>query len=120
MSAALALLRLASQADFYETLEAKGRRLSLCIDRAIEKMGVEACLQRSRSMFTLFFGRKKVERAESLDGQTYRRFFRFMLDRGVYMAPAQNEAPFFSSCHGDEELGYVGNTIVEFLSSEFM
>jgi glutamate-1-semialdehyde 2,1-aminomutase len=115
MSAGCAAIRLASKRGFYQRLEDKSARLASFIDRAIEETGVEACIQRCGSMFTLFFGKKKVEKSILLDGITYQRFFQFMLDRGVYMAPAQNEASFLSSVHGDDEIDYIGRTIGEFL-----
>jgi len=111
MSAGCAALRLAEREAFYEQLENKSARLDRLVNRAIKESRVEACLERCGSMFTLFFGKKGGAKSEG----SYQRFFRFMLDRGIYMAPAQNEASFLSSVHGDNEIDYVGQTIGEFL-----
>jgi len=115
MSAGCAALRLAEREGFYEQLENKSARLASFVNRAIEETGVEAVLQRCGSMFTLFFGKQKVDKSILLDGAAYQRFFQFMLNHGVYMAPAQNEASFLSFAHGDDEIDYVGRTIGEFL-----
>lgn len=38
------------------------------------------------------------------DTAVYARFFREMLERGVYLAPSQFEAAFVSSAHGPAEI----------------
>ena len=120
ISAGLVALTLASEDGFYEELSKKMERLAERVEKRIEKENIEACLQRCGSMFTLFFGRKSVRRNEPINGEAYRRFFRFMLGRGIYMAPAQNEACFLSSAHGDDEIDSVGRAICEFLTKESM
>jgi glutamate-1-semialdehyde 2,1-aminomutase len=81
-AAGLSVLRRLT-AEVYEQLEQKGRRL--------DALGRYGRFERIGAMGTLF-----------VDG--YPALFRHLLDRGVYLAPSQNEAMFLSSAHGDEEI----------------
>jgi glutamate-1-semialdehyde 2,1-aminomutase len=46
----------------------------------------------------------------------YPALFRHLLDRGVYLAPSQNEAMFPSTAHGDEEIDRTIAAVGEFFS----
>jgi glutamate-1-semialdehyde 2,1-aminomutase len=69
--------------EVYQQLEQKGHRLD-----ALAQYGR---FQRVGAMATLFV-------------DDYPALFRHLLDRGVYLAPSQNEAMFLSTVHGDEEI----------------
>ena len=43
--------------------------------------------------------------AKSADTERFARYFRAMLDNGVYVAPSQFEAGFISLAHGPAEIG---------------
>ena len=70
-------------------------------------------------MGTVFFGAKSISGRgdEVLDGERYAQFFQSMLDRGIYLPPAQNEAWFLSSSHSNTEIQYVSSCIIDFLSA---
>jgi glutamate-1-semialdehyde 2,1-aminomutase len=59
-------------------------------------------------MMTIFFGQKGpvVDFKTALESNTelYARFFRHMLENGVYIAPSQFEAGFVSLAHGSDEI----------------
>ena len=64
-------------------------------------------VNRVGSMFTFFFTDGPVtdwESAKRCDTARFGRFFRAMLDRGVYLAPSQFEAAFVSAAHTDEDI----------------
>jgi glutamate-1-semialdehyde 2,1-aminomutase len=67
----------------YEQLEQKGQRL--------DALGQYGRFQRVGAMATLFV-------------DDYPALFRHLLDRGIYLAPSQNEAMFLSTAHGDDEI----------------
>ena len=59
------------------------------------------------TMACMFFHEGPVtnyEEATQSDTERYGRFFRGMLERGVYFAPSQYEAAFMSAAHGDAEI----------------
>lgn len=58
-------------------------------------------------MITAFFTDKEVvdfETAKSSDLDRFAKFFRLMLEKGVYLAPSQFEAAFLSTAHSDEDI----------------
>ena len=58
-------------------------------------------------MFTWFFAPGPVTdwtSAAKSDTQAFARFFRAMLDLGVYLPPSQFEAAFLSTAHTEEDI----------------
>jgi glutamate-1-semialdehyde 2,1-aminomutase len=58
-------------------------------------------------MFGFFFSDRPVtdwDSAASCDRDRFSRFFRGMLERGVYLAPSPFEAGFVSTAHGPGEI----------------
>jgi glutamate-1-semialdehyde 2,1-aminomutase len=106
MAAGCAVLdRLAPPA--YATLEARGARLEEGLRRAALDAGVTVTVNRVGSMFTVFFCSGPVvdyTSAKTSDPKRFGRFFPAMLERGVYLPPAQFEAAFVSLAHGDAEI----------------
>ena len=59
------------------------------------------------SLLCVFFTEGPVRTyadAKRSDTARYGRYFRHMLDRGIYLAPAQFEAMFLGACHTDEDV----------------
>jgi glutamate-1-semialdehyde 2,1-aminomutase len=81
--------------EVYEVLEAKGRRL--------DALGQFGRFERVGAMATLFV-------------DDYPGLFRHLLERGIYIAPSQNEALFLSTAHGDEEIDRTVEAVAEFFS----
>lgn len=122
MSAGIATLQLCQNEQFYPGLVEKANLLFQPIEECIHKYALDACVQRCGSMATLFFGARSVrgQGEERLDNALYQRFFRAMLDQGIYLPPAQNEAWFLSSSHQKSEIEYLSHTIIEFLLRELL
>jgi glutamate-1-semialdehyde 2,1-aminomutase len=101
VAAGLAMLRyLKRQPEVYGQLEA--RTAELC---AAAPAGVT--VNRVGSMFTWFFTDQPVtdnESAKRSDTARFARFFRAMLERGIYLAPSQFEAAFVSAAHTEEDI----------------
>jgi len=58
-------------------------------------------------MFTLFFTQKHVtdyESAKSANTERFGRYFRAMLEEGVYLPPSQFESVFVSIAHTEREV----------------
>ena len=106
MTAGLATLN-ALNDESYAQLETRGAQLEAGIVDALKQHNIAAQLQRQGSMWTLFFNAEPVTsyaQAKASDLTMYGRFFHAMLERGVYLPPAQFEAAFVSLCHGDDEI----------------
>jgi glutamate-1-semialdehyde 2,1-aminomutase len=101
VAAGLAMLRhLMAHPEIYDQLEA--RAAQLC---AWTPPGVT--INRVGAMFTFFFTADPVtdwESAKKCDTALFGRFFHFMLDRGVYLAPSQFEAGFVSAAHSEADI----------------
>ena len=101
VAAGLATLRyLMAHPEVYETLEA--RSAQLC---AWTPPGVT--INRVGSMFTFFFAPGPVtdwDSAKRSDTARFAKFFHFMLERGVYLAPSQFEAGFVSAAHSEQDI----------------
>jgi len=58
-------------------------------------------------MFTSFFSPDPVtdwESAKKCDTARFAKFFHFLLERGVYIAPSQFEAGFVSAAHSEADI----------------
>ena len=74
-------------------------------------------VNRVGSMFTFFFSPEPVtdwESAKKCDTARFGKFFHFMLERGVYLAPSQFEAAFVSAAHSEEDIRYTVDAAREF------
>jgi glutamate-1-semialdehyde 2,1-aminomutase len=61
----------------------------------------------SQSLGTIFFTEQPVRDyagAKRSNTKRYARFFREMLDRGIFLAPSQFEAAFVSAAHATEDI----------------
>ena len=91
---------LVAHPETYEILEA--RAAQLC---AWTPPGVT--INRVGSMFTFFFTLDPVtdwESAKKSDTARFGKFFHFMLEHGVYLAPSQFEAGFVSAVHSEDDI----------------
>jgi glutamate-1-semialdehyde 2,1-aminomutase len=96
-----------SMPDLYERLERRAAKLEKGLRQLTERLGIATCSARVGSMMTMFFSRGPVvdySTAKQSDTELYGRFFRGMLDQGIYLAPSQFEAAFVGSAHGDGEI----------------
>lgn len=86
----------------YQNLAALGRRLAVGLADAARGAGVPLQVNAVGSVLTPFFTDRPVhdyESATSANTDTYARFFRAMLAKGVYPPPSQFEAWFLSAAH---------------------
>jgi glutamate-1-semialdehyde 2,1-aminomutase len=101
VAAGLAMLRyLKTHPEVYTELEARTARLCAEVPAGVTVNHVG-------SMFTFFFTDSPVtdyESAKRSDTERFGRYFRAMLERGVYLAPSQFESAFVSAAHTDGEI----------------
>jgi glutamate-1-semialdehyde 2,1-aminomutase len=101
VSAGLAMLRhIKAHPGIYAQLESRAARLAGSAPSGVT-------VNRVGSMFTFFFTDHPVtdyESAKRSDTARFGRFFRLVLERGIYLAPSQFEAAFLSAAHSDEDI----------------
>ena len=96
----------------YDTLEARAAQLT-----AWTPPGVT--VNRVGAMFTFFFSPEPVtdwDSAKKCDTARFGKFFHFLLERGIYMAPSQFEAGFVSLAHSEEDIGKTVGAMREFFA----
>lgn len=104
MAAGLATLEQLRQPGVYDTLEKRSGRLAEGLAEAARRNGVPASFNRVGSMLGMFFTDRAVENfetAKTSDLTRFGRYYRQMLDEGIYLAPSQFEACFVSLAHDD-------------------
>jgi glutamate-1-semialdehyde 2,1-aminomutase len=105
VAAGLAMLRyLKAHPEVYGRLEALAAELCAAGPKGHPR-GVT--VNRVGSMFTFFFNDGPVtdwESAKRSDTARFGRFFRHMLEQGIYLAPSQYEAAFVSAAHTEEDI----------------
>jgi glutamate-1-semialdehyde 2,1-aminomutase len=91
----------------YTSLARLGARLSAGLAAAAREAGVPLQVNAVGSVLTPFFTDRPVrdyESATSANTDQYARFFRGMLERGVYPPPSQFEAWFLSAAHTQKDV----------------
>jgi len=108
MAAGYATLRhLRDHKEIYKQLDKLGGELVSGVASAAKQAGVAMTHNRVGSMFTWFFTPGPVtdwNSAAKADTEAFGRFFRSMLDAGVYLPPSQFEAAFLSAAHTEEDV----------------
>jgi glutamate-1-semialdehyde 2,1-aminomutase len=108
MAAGYAQLRyLKEHKEIYARLDKLSGDLVAGVAAAAKSAGVPMTTNRVGSMFTWFFTPGPVtdwDSASRSDTEAFGRFFRNMLDGGVYLPPSQYEAAFLSAAHTEEDI----------------
>jgi len=105
MTAGIETLKTLRQPGLFDKLVVETTQLCEGIGAAAETAGVPVYQTQVGTMFATFFTDQAVtnwETAAQSNTDTYARFFQAMLNRGVYFAPSQFEAGFFSTAHTEE------------------
>ncbi|TET87186.1 MAG: glutamate-1-semialdehyde-2,1-aminomutase, partial [Desulfobacteraceae bacterium] len=105
MAAGVTTLKILKEKSPYDELDKKGDMLFSGLKRVAEAAGVNVVINRVGSMGSLFFTDEPVtdfETAKASDENLFKRYFRSMLDQGIYLAPSPYEAAFLSTAHSEE------------------
>jgi glutamate-1-semialdehyde 2,1-aminomutase len=93
--------------EIYPRLEKLSGELANGLSAAAKEAGVPLCHNRVGSMFTWFFQEGPVtdwDSASKSNTEAFGKFFRSMLDSGVYLPPSQYEAAFLGATHSEEDI----------------
>lgn len=107
MRAGIATLKELSKPGLYAGIEERARKLASGLRKAVAGAGVAAQVNSIGSLSTIFFTAEPVANytdAKRSDTKRYARFFREMLNRGIFLAPSQFEAAFVSAAHTDADI----------------
>jgi glutamate-1-semialdehyde 2,1-aminomutase len=93
--------------EIYPRLEKLSGELVEGVAAAAKQAGVTLCHNRVGSMFTWFFTKGPVkdwDSASKSNTELFGKFFRGMLDNGVYLPPSQYEAAFLGAAHTEQDV----------------
>jgi len=102
MRAGIAALKQLTKPGLYEEMTQLAGRLVSGLRGELKAAGISAQVNAMGTLATVFFTDAPVKNysdAKSSDTKRYARFFREMLDRGIFLAPSQFEAAFVSAAH---------------------
>jgi glutamate-1-semialdehyde 2,1-aminomutase len=109
MAAGLATLRELGRPGVWDGIAARAEQLDTALADAARAAGVPLRVQRVGTMLTAFFTDTPVTNwtdASRCDTAAFGRFFRALLEDGVYWVPSQFEAAFLSTAHDDAALAH--------------
>ncbi|MBI2957754.1 MAG: glutamate-1-semialdehyde 2,1-aminomutase [Chloroflexi bacterium] len=107
MTAGIETLKVLREGDPYGRLQKMTDVLTVGLSHLIGTLGVPAVVSSLGSLFTVFFSPEAATDYDSAlmaDTDKYRKFFRAMLEAGVYVPPSQFEACFVSLAHTEEDV----------------
>jgi len=111
MNAGYAMLsQLHAHPEYYDQLEKSTATIAQGLGEIATRKGIPHYISQVGSMATLFFNEnpiKNFEDAKNSDTKRFGKFFRAMLDRGVYLPPSQFESFFVSTSIGQKEIDHI-------------
>ena len=106
LAAGITMLQALAAPDFYTRLEEKGQAFEATIRPILDRYADRLSYNRVGSLSTIFFAPGGVHSnadAKRADTETYARYFRGMIERGIYLPPSQFECIFLSMAHTQED-----------------
>jgi glutamate-1-semialdehyde 2,1-aminomutase len=120
MAAGVATLTALAEPGVYERLEARAAQVEDSLLGAAAKAAVPVTINRVGAMLTMFFSAGPVDSfaaAMRADTDRYARYFRHMLERGVYLAPSQFESVMISLALTDTDFERASAAATEFFTA---
>ncbi len=107
MRAGIAALQQLTKPGLYEEMTGLAQRLVSGLRAQVAEAGISAQINTMGPLATVFFTSEPVRNytdAKRSDIKRYARFFREMLDQGIFLAPSQFEATFVSMAHTSQDI----------------
>jgi len=118
LAAGITMLQTLAEPDFYTRLEEKGQAFEATIRPILDRYTDRLSYNRVGSLSTIFFrpgGVRSNAEAKESDTATYARYFRGMIERGIYLPPSQFECIFLSMAHTQEDFDRTASAMDEVL-----
>ncbi|HZC35244.1 MAG TPA: aminotransferase class III-fold pyridoxal phosphate-dependent enzyme, partial [Chthoniobacterales bacterium] len=119
LAAGLAQLRQLEEGDGYHRLEQLGAYFEQGVRKILKQTGRNLIFHRIGSMFCLYFTNAPVDNladAQRSDLDSFKSFFHFCREGGVYFAPSQFEAGFLCLAHQEADIDRTLEVVSDALS----
>ncbi|MDX8367252.1 glutamate-1-semialdehyde 2,1-aminomutase [Cytobacillus sp. IB215665] len=103
----IACLEVLQQNNVYEKLDNLGAMLEEGILTHAKTYEIPITINRLKGALTVYFTNETIEnyeQAEKTNGDTFAKFFKFMLTQGINLAPSKYEAWFITIAHTEEDI----------------
>ncbi|WP_027415593.1 glutamate-1-semialdehyde 2,1-aminomutase [Aneurinibacillus terranovensis] len=107
IQAGIACLEVLGQEGVYDQLDKLGAMLEQGLREGAEAAAISVTINRVKGALAMYFTDKPVtnyEEAQATDGEAFARFFRFILEEGVCLAPSKYEAWFITTAHTENDI----------------
>ncbi|MEX6119055.1 glutamate-1-semialdehyde 2,1-aminomutase [Providencia hangzhouensis] len=108
MAAGLACLKEVSQPGVHSRLNELTEKLARGLKRVSTEQGIPMVINHVGGMFGIFFTDAPTvtcyQDVMKCDVERFKKFFHYMLEQGIYLAPSAFEAGFMSIAHSDEDI----------------
>jgi len=116
MTAGIETMKILSRPDTYKKLMAKSEALENALKSAAKRAGIKTKFYRAGTMFCTYFTDKEIYNftdAANTDTETFGKFFRKMLEKGINLAPSAFEAGFMSLAHSNADISKTARAAYE-------
>jgi glutamate-1-semialdehyde 2,1-aminomutase len=115
------LLELKNNPSIYSELDSKTQYLHQGLEKALQYSGAPFVINRFGSMVSIHFGCNEVNNfqdAANADNEKFKRYFHFMLSKGIYLPPSPFESWFLNNALSYSDLDQTINATEEFIKTE--
>ncbi|MFW5976331.1 MAG: glutamate-1-semialdehyde 2,1-aminomutase [Bacillota bacterium] len=120
VTAGISTLKVLKNENVYQKLEEKTNYLVSGMKDIAESSKISVSYNKVTGMFTQFFTNSEVtnySEADAADKEKFNKYFKFMLENGVYLAPSPFESTFLSIAHTKEDLDKTLNIYEDVIKS---
>lgn len=107
MTAGITTLKILGKGNFYQQLREKTDYLVRGMQEICRDKGIPVRFNSLTGLFSQFFSEREVrdyQSASQTDRKLFIKFFKMMLEKGIYLAPSPFEATFLSQAHQQKDL----------------
>ncbi len=109
LAVGITTLKILRKENPYPRLAKFAEKIVNAVNLTAKDAGIKAHAVCCGGMFTIFFTDKKplrnLDEIKACDTAKFAKFFRMMLEKGIYLSPSQFEVDFVSSAHTDKDIG---------------
>jgi glutamate-1-semialdehyde 2,1-aminomutase len=118
MTAGIAMIKRLHAPLFHDILNQKSRDFIYWLEEITQRKGI--VVNSFHSMFTLFFSERSVNNFADIqhtDAKRFERFYKKILEKGVFLSPSPFEANFISIAHAPEDLNKTLDVVYQVLKT---